>query len=290
MPRVSVISIFYNAERFLAEAIESVLAQTYRDFELLLVDDGSDDAGTDIAQHYAARQPGLIRYCEHPGHANRGMSASRNRGIDAAQGDLIAFIDADDRWRSQKLQEQVDLLDRFPEVDLLCGSANYWSSWEGGLDEVVRTGHVQNRPVQPPDASLAVYPLGKAPAPCPSDLIVRRSAAISVGCFEETFTGPLQMYEDQAFLAKIYLHNVVYFASATWTDYRQHAASCVAEVSSAGRYEEVRQHFLNWFSAYLEKRPDLRTPALETALRKARRAPMFPAVRRALRPLAELLR
>jgi hypothetical protein len=98
------------------------------------------------------------------------------------------------------------------------------------------------------------------------------------------------MYEDQAFLAKIYLEASVYFASTTWTDYRQHAGSCVAEVSNSGRYDEVRQHFLDWFASYLEAHPDRRTAAIDLALESAQRGRKFPALRRALRPLARALR
>jgi glycosyltransferase involved in cell wall biosynthesis len=86
-PRVSVIAIFFNEERFLAEAVESVLAQDFADRELLLVDDGSSDAITRIAQDYALRHPGKVRYLEHAGHANRGMSATRNLGLSQARGE-----------------------------------------------------------------------------------------------------------------------------------------------------------------------------------------------------------
>ena len=79
-PVVSAITIFYNGERFLGEAIESVLAQTYPSWELLLVDDGSTDGASEIARSYAARHPERIRYLEHSGHRNRGMSASPRFG------------------------------------------------------------------------------------------------------------------------------------------------------------------------------------------------------------------
>lgn len=75
-PRVSVITIFLNAERFIAEAIDSVLAQEFRDFELILVDDGSTQACTAIAHDYARRYAPVIRCLEHEGHENRRMSAS----------------------------------------------------------------------------------------------------------------------------------------------------------------------------------------------------------------------
>src|SRR5215218_5812117 len=92
---VSVIIIFLDAERFIEEAIESVFAQTYDDWELLLVDDGSTDGDTRIALEYAEQNPGRVRYLQHPGHQNRGMSASRNLGIGSARGEYIAFLDAD---------------------------------------------------------------------------------------------------------------------------------------------------------------------------------------------------
>src|SRR5215208_3477198 len=115
-PRVSVITIFFNAEEFFAEAIESVLAQSYSDWELLLVDDGSTDRSTEIAQSYASLYPQRVRYLELAGHQNRGMSASRNLGISSARGALIAFLDADDIWLPYKLDEQVAILSSQPEA------------------------------------------------------------------------------------------------------------------------------------------------------------------------------
>src|SRR5579884_627502 len=94
-PRVSAVIIFWNAERFLAEAVESVFAQTFDDWELLLVDDGSTDGSTAMAQEYANRNPDRAHYLEHEHHANRGRSASRNLGIRHAAGDYVAFLDAD---------------------------------------------------------------------------------------------------------------------------------------------------------------------------------------------------
>ena len=92
MPLVSGVMIFLNAERFIEEAIESVFAQTYTAWELLLVDDGSTDASTAIAAGYAGSDQRfrLIR------QANRGLGAARNVGIDAGTGELLTFVDSDD--------------------------------------------------------------------------------------------------------------------------------------------------------------------------------------------------
>ena len=281
-PRVSVISIFYNASAYLSEAIDSVLNQSFRDFELLLVDDGSTDESTSIAQGFAASDPDRIRYLSHPGKVNRGMSATRNLGLSAARGEFVAFIDADDRWAPGKLGEQIAILDSMPEVDAVCGTVRYWQSWNGGPDRIVRTGHVQDRQVPPPQASLALYPLGQAGAPCPSDLMIRRSAVSDVGGFEESFTGPLQMYEDQAFLAKFYLEKTIYFANRIWLDYRIHDQSFVSGVIRQGRYQDVRRHFLEWFRNYLNHRHVDHSETVKAAVDRALRTHRHPSIRNVL--------
>src|SRR5262245_1939250 len=92
-PRVSAVVIFLDAEPFLAEALDSILAQSYRDWELVLVDDGSSDGSADVARRYVERGGGRIRCVTHGGRANRGMSASRNVGVAHARGEYVAFLD-----------------------------------------------------------------------------------------------------------------------------------------------------------------------------------------------------
>ena len=91
-PLVSVITIFFNEEKFIEDAVKSVFAQTYQDWELLLVDDGSTDKSTEIARRLAEQHPEKVRYLEHDGHKNRGMSASRNLGIRNADGEYHRFL------------------------------------------------------------------------------------------------------------------------------------------------------------------------------------------------------
>ena len=269
-PAVSVVVIFLDEERFLEEAVESVLGQTFDDWELLLVDDGSTDASTETARRYAEGGAGRVRYLEHPGHENRGMSATRNLGVAHARGRYVAFLDADDVWEPNKLAEQVAILDAHPEVGMVCGASLYWRSWTGAPgdeDVAVAVGGPPDRATPPPGLSLALYPLGDGAAPCPSSLVVRRDVLARVGGFEEHFRGANQLYEDQGFLAKVYLAAPVYVASACWDRYRQHPDSCVAEVTRAGRYHEVRRYFLEWFEGYLAARPS--DPAVDAALRRA---------------------
>lgn len=265
-PRVSVICIFFDAERFFAEAVDSALAQKGVSFELLLVDDGSTDESTRMAIEYARRHPEQVRYLEHEGHANKGMSEARNLGLLHARGEYVAFIDADDRWRPGKLAEQVAILDGRRDVGMVCGTVNYWRSWEGRADRLVPTGGMLDEVLRPPQTSLTVYPLGSADAPCPSDVMVRRALVEDVGGFEPEFRG---LFEDLAFFAKVYLRAPVLFSSHEWLDYRLHADSCVASVERAGRTDDARRFFFEWFAAYLEPREFPGKTDLVRALSKA---------------------
>ena len=278
-PAVSVIMIFLDAEQFIDEAIDSVMAQTLRDFELLLCDDGSTDASTSIAQRWVSAHRDKVRYLEHPGHVNRGMSATRNLGLAAARGELVAFIDADDVWRPHKLADQVALMEGHPEVGMVCGTVRYWESWTGGEDRLVPTGHVKDRVVWPPETSLALYPLGSATSPCPSDMMLRRDAVRAVGGFEEQFRGVYSLYEDQAFLAKLYLVRPVLFSGSLWLDYRQHPGSISSTVARVGRYDDVRSTFLRWYEGYLNGLPEPPPRAVVRAVRRALRPYRWPLLR-----------
>ncbi|HET9531811.1 MAG TPA: glycosyltransferase, partial [Blastocatellia bacterium] len=272
-PVVSVIMIFFNAEKFISEAIESVLGQTYDDWELLLVDDGSTDGGTRTALRYVERYPDKVRYLEHEGHQNRGMSATRNLGIRNARGEYVAFLDADDVWLPHKLERQVAILKSHPEAAMACGAAEYWHSWTGNeqdnqRDHVPELGIQADTLFEPPSLTTLLYPLGKGTAPCPSDLMMRRSMVERIGGFEEGYRGKYQLYEDQAFLAKVYLNEAVFMSSECLVKYRIHPDSCVSTVTESGQYHFVRQFFLNWFEEYLS-RHGIEDPGVSGALRAA---------------------
>ena len=111
-PKVSVIIPTYNREKLIIRAIESVLAQTYKDFEIVVVDDGSSDA----TKTALAPFDGKIKYIYQD---NAGIALARNRGIKESAGDYIAFLDSDDYWVPEKLAEQVKILDAYPKVGIV---------------------------------------------------------------------------------------------------------------------------------------------------------------------------
>lgn len=111
-PRITVLMPVYNAEAYLQEALDSIGAQTYGDFELLVVDDGSTDGSPDILARHAARDPRLVVLRQ----ANGGVSAALNAGLAAARGSYIARMDADDRMAPERLARQLAFLERQPAL------------------------------------------------------------------------------------------------------------------------------------------------------------------------------
>jgi glycosyltransferase involved in cell wall biosynthesis len=271
-PRVSVLMIFLDAESFIEEAINSVCAQTYESWELLLIDDGSTDGSAEVAREYAAAHPARIRYLTHPGRTNRGMSASRNLGLSHARGDLIALLDADDRYLPNKLAEQVALLDSMPEVAMLYGRTRYWFSWPGSGDDrpdsLTETAPRFNTVVRPPEP-LEWYLRHEIYFPCTCSVLIRREALDAVGGFEDAFRGT---YEDMAFYSKLFLRYPVYISDRCWDLYRQHPASCWAVATQVGEYREgwagpARLRFLRWLNNHI-KQAEVRAPTIRRILRR----------------------
>lgn len=270
---VSCIVIFFNGEEFLKEAIESILAQTYDHWELLLADDGSTDGSTAIAQHFANQYPEKIRYLEHKGHQNCGMSATRNLGIRHAIGEYIAFLDADDVWLPHKLEQQVAIMQSQPEAGMVYGKSLYWSSWTGKAEDVDRdyipSGYVKPDTLYRPPVLLTLcYPLGKAVPPPPTDILLRREVVGQLGGFESGFQTVYQLYEDQAFFTKLYLHAPVFVSDRCWDKYRIHPSSCSSVVNKGGHYDTVRLFYLNWAKQYLIDQ-NIDDPEIWDALNKA---------------------
>ena len=252
---VSTVLIFLNEKKFLREAIESVFAQSYNHWELLLVDDGSTDGSSEIARSFSALHPGKVFYLHHDGHRNLGMSASRNLGIRHSRGKYIALLDADDVWLPTKLDEQVSILETHPSASLVYGASQYWYSWTISLtddkrDYVRALGLAPNTLCHPP-VLLTLALQSKVPTPCPSALLMRRELVDMVGGFEEGFRGAYQLYEDQAFLAKAYLKASVFVGAQCWNKYRQHPESCVSVLKRAGQKYSVGLFYLRWLDRYL---------------------------------------
>jgi glycosyltransferase involved in cell wall biosynthesis len=259
-PLVSAIIIFFNVELYIEEAIESVISQSYGNWELLLCDDGSRDGSTRIAKEYAARYPDRIRYLEHDGHANRGMSATRNLGIRNAKGEFISWLDADDVWLTHKLQSQVAALQAHPEAAMVYNPLRFWYSWSGRREDFHRDFNQRlcvpaGTVLQPPEL-LTRYLADEHYFP--SSVMVRTSILRAVGGYEESFRDE---YEDVMANSKICLDYPVICAGESFYKYRQHEGSCCAETRRTGRQRSRYLIFLNKLKAYMESKGKTSGPA-----------------------------
>lgn len=269
---VSVVIPFYNSERFLAETIESVISQTYKQWELLLVDDGSTDGSSAIALQYAGTLAGQIRYLEHEGHRNRGVNFSRNVGAANSAGEFLAFLDSDDVWLAEKLQVQVALLSANPAAGLVFSRSEYWYDWDAD-GELGSSNHIPRlapggRVYRPPSLFTQTYPFGPFGSPCPSSLLLRRSSFHAVGGFDEEFNPTtFQVFEDIAFLSKIYLGEPVFVSEECLDRYRCSINSAWHKAQREGREEAARRFYFQWLQEYL-RRQGIRNPQIWNSVRK----------------------
>lgn len=284
-PEVSAIVIVYNGAAFLEEAAASILAQTFTDYELLIVDDGSTDGTPAIAERLRREHPDRIAVLRHPDGANLGMSASRNLGITHAKGEFVAFLDSDDVWEPQKLAEQVEAMRREPSAGIVYGRALIWRSWgPSESDFYYDLGVEPGRLYAPPQLFLRQL-RNVDQTPTSSGAMLRRSLVEAVGGFEPSFRA---MFEDQVFFAKALLAAPAYVSGATWFRYRQHPGSATAISAASGADEQARIRYLEWLTGYLQTAGDrqLEQNAVRSALRQARRAPFQRRIARVRRRLA----
>jgi len=163
LPLVSVLITVYNGARYLGEAIQSVLGQTYRPLEVIVVDDGSDDGSADVARAF-----GHVVHVASRAHA--GIGVARNEAVAMATGEHLAFLDADDRFVADKIERQMNALLADPDVEVVFGQVREFVS-----------------PDAPPDTAARLRPAaGPTPWPSTSLMLVRRAAFLRVGGFSPT--------------------------------------------------------------------------------------------------------
>jgi glycosyltransferase involved in cell wall biosynthesis len=158
---ISVIIPVYNCEKYLAQAIESVLAQTYQPLEIIVVDDGSNDNSAEVAKSYGSK----VQYYF---QANSGTAAARNYAIGLAKGDFFAFLDADDIWVENKLTLQMAAFINNPNLDIVYGQVEQFIS-----------------PDLPDNLQEKLYITDKLmPGHIPSALLIKRESFFRVGLFD----------------------------------------------------------------------------------------------------------
>lgn len=173
LPAVSVCIPAYRGERFLPDALRSVAEQTWRDWELVLVEDGSRDGTEAMVRAFATQQEQPVTYLRN--ERNLGLSATRNRAASAARGEFIAMLDADDRWASHHLECALDLFSR-TGADVVFSAAEQRDAHTGEL-----LGYMRPSPVELEDLPVALF---QRCFLIPTASLIRRQALFDVGPFD----------------------------------------------------------------------------------------------------------
>jgi len=206
MPKVSVIIPAYNAMAFLPETLESVLNQTFTDLEVLIINDGSPD---DIVEWASEIQDSRVKLIS---QENQGISGARNTGIWSSQGEYLAFLDADDIWEANKLEKQVECLDKNLDV----GMVSSWISTidsNGNLINIYRNYKEGNELKRELFRSNIIF--------CGSTALVRRMCFEKVGFFERS----LSSAADWDMWLRIAIHYSISVIKEPLVRYRRHPNS-----------------------------------------------------------------
>lgn len=218
VPRVSVIIPAYNAASTICRAVDSVLRQTFRDFEVIVVDDGSTDDTRTRLERYGDR----VRYLF---QRNQERSAARNNGIRHAIGDLLAFLDADDCWTPEKLEKQVALLDAHPGLGLVF-------AWAAAFDPRGRVLRILGTdfPLEGASGMDAFEALALRTSPPTLTVVARAECVHQAGLFDEA----ISEIEDWDLWLRISLRHQVGFVPEVLAYYRLSGVFKPAKLAAAG--------------------------------------------------------
>lgn len=169
---VTVVIPAYNAAQYLSQAIESVLSQTFADFEVLVINDGSTDNTAEVAHLYSKHDNRLRYFLQE----NQGVSIARNKGIELAKGELIAFLDADDQWLPNKLETHVRHFDSSPDLGISFGRVEFMLSDGKPTGVISRSRLSKIEPKHLYYENLIVNP---------SNAVIRRKVFEQVGYFNQ---------------------------------------------------------------------------------------------------------
>lgn len=227
LPLVSVITPVYNGSQYLDDAIQSVRNQTYQNWELILVDDGSKDNSYDIALEWQSKDKRVFAL-QHPNGQNKGVSATRNLAIQNSRGDYIALLDCDDEWQSDKLEKQIQIFLHYSNVGIIYSQVKIVD--ENG-DTVQNSTHdtskyylqgvVGNGEVNHPCNVFESMILEKTWMPC-SSVIIKKIDVINCGLFNTTLTFQV---EDHLLFTLVSQKTLSFFIDKPLCNYRLHSNS-----------------------------------------------------------------
>lgn len=242
MPVFSILTPTYNHENFLEVCIRSAISQTFQDWEMIILDDGSADRTGDIALQWAAQEK-RIRYCHQENKGIDSLAETYNTGLSMAQGRYICILEGDDLWKPDKLQRQFDILENHPEVIVTWGRAEALVSDTSTIERISPPHGIPDDPGwpnQPPGVVLnQLYIENMIPA---VTLAIRKSALQVIGGFKQPTGFPTT---DLPTLADLALRGAFFFDReilAQWRIYSSQTTKRYPVEMVKSRWQFVREH------------------------------------------------
>jgi len=245
--RVSVVIPCYNGERFIVQAVQSALGQTYRDLEVIVVDDGSKDGSAALLRAIPDSRVRVVT------QANAGVSAARNAGVAVSSADYVAFLDQDDLWFPDKLARQLPIIDTAADLGLV------YADCEIATDGDVVVGRVSDRaPLRRGRQFEELIVDTRVPL---STMLMRRAVFDAVGGFRPKF----RYVEDLDLLLRVAARHSIDFVDAPLARYRVHAASVTRTLGLEVATRELVELCEEWMARDAARRPGV-ARALASAL------------------------
>lgn len=249
-PKVSICIPSYNNARFLPTALDSALSQSFKDYEIILADDGSTDESLSIAESYAAQYPSIVQVFSHLGRSRRGVVATHNLTIEKSNGVYIAWMGSDDAWYPDKLERQVPLLDEDPSIGLVYGQAQFIDHLGQKCNGIGLAGQKIGK-IWGGDLSATHDPLESQiwynwiPA---MTVVIRRECIDKVGAFDESL-----IYSDLDLWIRVLAHSPVSFVKHPLAMHRYHGHN----ISVGAKPQIILRDTLAMMSALRKKAPTI---------------------------------
>jgi len=253
MPDVSIIIPVFNAEKYLIETIEGVLSQTFKDWEIIIINDGSSDGSLCIAESFVRSHGHAIKVLSTPDGKNLGSSMARNIGLMNSSGRYLLFLDSDDVLLPEMIERHFGILETEPISTIMSfGPARRWSSWSPSTRNCDSTQEfdfcMPNTGIVPAKVLLKGILKNCDNAPVPSGTLIRREAIVKANGWEEKFKG---MYDDHAFYTKMLLGSAnVFVVKEVLFFYRKHPDSLTAKNNFYPQIIFDRMRFIDWLWRY----------------------------------------
>lgn len=233
-PFISVLVTSYNYEQYLAQTLDSILAQTYKNYEVVIVDDGSKDNSVELIKQYTNKYSNFHLY-QHEGGINKGLPASVKFGVEKANGEYIAFLESDDYWRKDKLEEVVKMINKYPDAVIISNNIKAF----GDVAETMYAFKYLHDTLSPLGEKNEIKYSSDMHNTIPtfSSVVIKRDVLLLC-----SFDTPIPAFIDLFLYKQIWIKHPLYYINKTLTFWRRHTKNYNTTAKS-NEYREKSEEF-----------------------------------------------